>query len=157
MLKGMRSFSENHKTRLLGERFAQRRITYTRQPDRTGADVEVHEIVNDSTLKVVLNAIDNDLFPNIHNFEVRVLVFVAVLVNGFVYLFIIAYAIEEILSRSFRILAAIIRARSLDIADVCHDDVLVVALALDKEDLDAMLSTNIVDPFSTFLGGISCI
>ena len=119
--------------------------------------MQVHEIVNDAALEVVLNSVDDDLLANVHDFEVRVLIFVSVLVNCLVNLLVITDAVEKVLGSSFRVLTPVVRAGRFDIANVCHDDVLIVTLALDKKYLDAMLNTDFVDPFPALLGRIGSV
>lgn len=104
-----------------------------------------------------MNAIDDDLLSNVHNLKVRVLVFVAILVNGLINFFVIADPVQKVLSSSFGILAAVVWGGGFHVTDICHDNVLVVAFAFDKEDLDAMLRANVVDPFPTLLGRIGGI
>ncbi len=72
-------------------------IAYSRQPDRSGADVKVHQIVDDSALQIVLDPVDDDLFPDIHDLEIRQVILVAVVVDGLVHLLVVADSIAEVL------------------------------------------------------------
>ena len=100
--------------------------------------MKVHEIVDNSTLEVVPDTADDDLLADVHDLEVGQVGLLAVGVNGAVNLFVVADAVAEVEGSSLGILAAIIGATSLDVADVGHDELLIVTLALDKEDLDAV-------------------
>jgi hypothetical protein len=78
-------------------------------------------------------------------------------VNGTVHLFVVANAITEIESSSFRVLSAVVRARSLDVSDIGHDEFFVVALALDKENLDTVFVADLQNPLATFQSRIGSI
>lgn len=119
--------------------------------------MEVHEVVDNATLKVVLNAIDDDLLADIHDLEVGVFVLIAVGVDGLVDLFVVSDPVTEVLGSGLGILAAVVGTGGLDVADVGHYEVLVVALALDEEDLDAVGGEGIGDPFATLLGRVGRI
>lgn len=119
--------------------------------------MQVHEVVHDTTLQVVANAVDDDLLPHVHNLEESQILLVAVLVKRFVHLFVVAYAIAEVERCGFGILALVIGTGGLDVADVGHNHVLVIALGLDKYDLDVVLGHEIEDPFAPLfcaIGGI---
>lgn len=78
-------------------------------------------------------------------------------VNGAVHLFVVANAVTEIEGGSLRILSAIVRAGSLDISDIGHDELFVVALALDKENLDTVFVADLQDPLAAFQSRIGSI
>lgn len=119
--------------------------------------MQIHEVVHDTTLQVILNAVDDDLFANVQNFEVGILVFITVLVKSLVRRLIFADAIEKVLRSGFRILATVVRAGGLDVTDIRHDNVLIVALAFDEQNLDAVFDASLADPFSPLLGRIGSI
>jgi hypothetical protein len=119
--------------------------------------VQVHQVVDNSALKVVLNSVDDDLLPHVHDLEVSIVVLILVPVDSLVHLLIISNAIAEILSGLFRILALIVRARCLNVADVGHDEILIVALTLDEQDLNAVARTSVHDPPAAFLGGVGSV
>lgn len=119
--------------------------------------MQVHEVVYDATLQIVLNAVDDDLLPNVHNFEIGIVAFVAVAVNGLVYFFVLADSFAEIAGGILRILALVVGAASLDIENVCHNDIFLIAFTLDEEDPDAVGLADIVDPFAAVfcrVGGV---
>lgn len=104
-----------------------------------------------------MNAVDDDLLANIHQFQVSVAILVMVCVNGLVDLFIVLDSIAKVLGRIFWILAAVIRACQLDVTNVGHDDLFIIAFAFDKQNLNAMGCARIPDPFTTLLGGVGRI
>ena len=119
--------------------------------------MEVHEVVDNATLEVIANPVNNDLFPNVHNLEEGQILLVAVLVERLVHLFVVAYAIAEVESGLFGILPLVIGAGGLDVANVHHDQVLVVALGLNKDDLNVILAHDVENPFAPLfraVGGI---
>jgi hypothetical protein len=114
--------------------------------------VQVHEIVYNPTLQVILNAIYNNLLSHIHNFQVREIALV--LINCLINPLIIPYAVSEILRSFLWIYALVVGGGSLDLEDVAHDEVLVIALALNEQCLDTLFVTSILDPASAFFGTI---
>ena len=131
--------------------------TYSREPDRPGSDVQIHEIVNDATLQVVLDTIDDDLLAHVHELEISVLILVTIVVNRFVDLLIHLDAVAEILGRLLGILATVVGTGRFDVADVGHDELLVITLALYKEDLDSMVLKSVHNPFAALLCRVSGI
>lgn len=119
--------------------------------------MEVDQVVHNATLKVVLDAVDDDLLPHVHNFEVSVVILVAVLVQAFVDLLVVANAVTEIQSRLFWVLAPVVRAGCLDVPDIAHDEGLLVAFRLDEHDLNALLGNCVHDPFSALFGAVGRI
>ena len=79
-------------------------LTVTREPNASRLDVEVGQEVDESRLKVVLNAIDDDLMAYICGFDVSQLLFG--FVNGLVDLLIHLDAIPEIFGCLFWVLSA---------------------------------------------------
>lgn len=116
--------------------------------------MKVHQIVDNSTLKIIFDLADDDLFSNIHDLEISQVGLFSVGVDGLVDLFIIADACAEIEGSGFRVLATIIRAGGLNIADVGHDKLFIIAFALHKESLYSMGVASLENPFSSFRGGI---
>lgn len=116
--------------------------------------MQVHEVVDNATLKIVLNAVDDDLLANVHQLQVGVAILVMVGVNSLVDLFIVLDSIAKVLGRIFWILAAVVRACQLDVTNVCHDDLFIIAFAFDKQNLNAMGGARVPDPFTTLLGRI---
>lgn len=55
------------------------------------------------------------------------------------------------------ILAAIVWTGGLDIADIVHDDILIIALALDKKHLDTMRGACVRNPLAALLGRVGGI
>lgn len=100
--------------------------------------MKVHEVVDNPTLEIVPNTANDDLLADVHDLEVGQVGLLAIGVNGAIDLFVVADAVAEVEGSSLGILAAIVGATSLDVADVGHDELLIVTLALDKEDLDAV-------------------
>lgn len=129
----------------------------SREPDRTWPDMQVHEIIYDSALQVVLDAVDDHLGANVHDLEVGEVTLVAVLVNRLVDLLIHLDPVPEVQGSLLRILSLVVRAGSLDIPNVGHDQVLVVAFGFDKEHLNALAGALLVDPLAPILGRIGCI
>lgn len=119
--------------------------------------MQVHEVVDDATLEIVLDTVDDDLLANIHQFQVGVVVLILVAINSLVDLFVVLDPIAKVLSRLFWILALVVGACQLDVTDVGHDGLFIIAFAFDKQNFDAMGSARIIDPFTAFLGGIGRI
>jgi hypothetical protein len=119
--------------------------------------MQIHEVVDDATLQVVLDAVDNDLLAGIHDLEIGVFILVSITVNRLVDPLVMTYAVTKILSGGFRVLTAVVGACGLDITDIGHYGVLIVAFALDKEDLYAVSGAYVGDPFATVLCGIGSV
>lgn len=118
--------------------------THSANPDASWLDVEVHEIVYDPTLQVVLQSIDDDLASNVDNFAVRqiMLVFIKCLVDSFVH----SYPLSKVLGCLLRVLPSIVRARRLDFLDVTHDQIFVITFALNEKSLNVFGITSFLDP-----------
>lgn len=119
--------------------------------------MQIHEVVYNATLQIILNAVYDDLFANVHDFEICILVFISVLIDGLIRLLIFANAIEKVLSSGLGVLAAIVWAGSLYVTNIRHDDVLIIALAFDKQDFNAIFDADFVDPFPALFGRIGRI
>lgn len=120
----------------------------SRKPDGSRANVEVHQIVYNAALQVVLYAVDDDLAANVQDLEIGVVTLVAVSVNGLVDLLVVLDAVPEVERSLFGILSFVVGTRGLDVPDVCHDEVLVVALGLNEQNLDTLTCAGIGDPFA---------
>lgn len=119
--------------------------------------MKVHEIVHYAALQVVLDAVDDDLSTDVHDLEISEVILILVLVDGLVDLLVVADAVAEIQRGLLGVLALIIRASGLNVPNIGHDELLVVALGLDKDDFDALLFEEFEDPHATLLGAIRCI
>lgn len=119
--------------------------------------MKVHQVVHYATLQVVRDAIYDDLASDIQDLEVGVFALVAIAVNGLVDLFVVPDPVPEVEGSLLGVLALVVGARSFDVADVGHDHVLVVALGLDKEDLNVLTCTDVSHPLPPVLGGVCCV
>jgi hypothetical protein len=119
--------------------------------------VQVHEIIHNAALKVVLDTVDDDLFADVHKLQVCILVFATILVNGLVDLLVVFDAVPEVLSGLFGILATIVGASQLNITNVGHDELFIVAFALNKEDFNTVTGACVDNPFPALSGRISSI
>lgn len=99
--------------------------SHTREPDRTGFYVKVHQVVHHTALQVVLNGVDDDLFAHIDQLDVCQIFLV--LVDGLIDLLVIADTIPKVLCSFLGILAFIVGRSGLDFQDVGHDQSLIVA------------------------------
>lgn len=98
-----------------------------------------------------MNTIDDDLFANVHNLEICIIALVAVSINRLVDFFILADALAEIPGGVLWVLALVVWAGGLDIENVGHDDLLLVAFALDEENFHAVGLADLVNPFAPLL------
>lgn len=119
--------------------------------------MQIHEVVDNATLKIVLNAVNDDLLADVHQLQVSVVVLVVVGIDGFVNLLVVADAVAKVLGCGLGILPAIVGACQLDVTDIGHDDLLIVAFALDKQHFDAVSGARVHDPFAAVLGRIGCV
>lgn len=92
--------------------------------------MQIHQIIHHPTLQIILYPIDNHLAPHIDDLAVRQIALV--LIQRLVHPLIHPNPLPKILRRSLRILALVIRARGLDIADIAHNQLLVIALTFDE-------------------------
>jgi hypothetical protein len=111
--------------------------------------MQIHQVVHDSALEVVLNLVDNDLFANVDQLDICevTLILVYCLIN----LFVVSNAIAEIGRGNLRVLADVVWGRRLDFQYVAHDEVFVVAFGLDEESLDIVRSASFLYPPSSAL------
>jgi len=99
-----------------------------------------------------LDAIDDDLAPHIDDLAVRHVRLV--LIQRLIHPIIHADPLSKILRRILGIQPRIIGARELDLLDVRHDQLLVVAFALDEQRLDAFGVAAVFDPPPSALGRV---
>lgn len=69
--------------------------------------MQVHQVVDDTRLKVVLETVDDDLSTNVNELAVGEVLFV--LVNGLVDGLVVANALAEVLSCDLGVLSDVIR------------------------------------------------
>lgn len=119
--------------------------------------MQIHQVIDNSTLQVILNPVDDDLLANVHDFEIRVVALISVSIDGLVHFFVVSDAVSEVLRSFFRVLTLVIGTGRLHIPNVGHDYILVVAFALHKQYFDAMLFTCFNNPFTALFGGIGRI
>lgn len=129
--------------------------TYTRQPDGTWLDVEIHQIVDNTTLEIVLDTVDDTLLADIHKLQICQVILR--LVNSLVDLLIIGDTVTEILCSLLGVHSDVVWGGCLDFQDIAHDKVLVVALGLDIHGLNTGLVTFCLDPAAARLGRVSSI
>ena len=117
--------------------------------------MEVHKIVDDSTLKVVLDLIDNNLTPYVNQLDVcKVLLIV---IDGLVNLLICLDPTKKIFACNLGILSRVVWRCSLDFHDIRPDNVLIVTFRLHIKRLDILGFTLFSDPAATSLGGVGGI
>ena len=111
--------------------------------------MEIHEVVDNSTLKVVLDLVDDDLLAHIDQLHVRQVLLV--LIDRLVNLLVIAYSVPKIQRSRLRILALIVWRGSFDLDDVCHDGLFRITLGLHIERLDVVGVATLTHPPSSSL------
>merc|ERR1711939_44513 len=110
--------------------------TYSAYPNASRLNVQVHQVVNYSTLKIVLYPVDDDLTAHIDDLavcHVRL-----ILIHRLVHPLIHRDTLSEILCRLLRILPLVIRRRKLHVFDVGHDQLLIVAFGFYEQRLDSL-------------------
>ena len=114
--------------------------------------MQVHEVIYHSRLQIVVNPVDNHLTADINNFAVCHvgLVFIQSFVDALVH----GYPLSEIDRRLLGVLALVVGAGRLHFANVGHDHLLIIALALDKQRLDTLGVADILDPTTAALGAV---
>ena len=117
--------------------------------------MQVHQVVYHTALKVIANLIDDDLFSNIDQLDVRESLFV--LVDGLVDLLIVADAVTEVLGCYLGILILVVGRSCLDLQNIAHDDLLIIALGLNKHGMDVVGLALLVDPLAAGFGRIGSI
>jgi len=117
--------------------------------------MQVHEIVNNPTLQVVLNRIDDNLLAHIHNFQVCKIALI--LIDCLVDLLVVANTLTEILCSRLGILAFVVGGGGLDFEDIAHDQLFVVAFALNEQCLDSVFVAALLDPTAAGLRTVRCV
>lgn len=117
--------------------------------------MKVHEVVNDATLQVVLNAVNDDLAANIDEFDVGHVRFL--LVDGLIDFLVVADPVTEVTRRFLRILTNVIWRGGFDLANVAHDEILVVTFRFHKHCRNPLLIATILDPATSGFGRVSRI
>jgi hypothetical protein len=110
--------------------------------------VQVHQVIYNAGLEVVVDLVDDDLSTNIHNLDICEVLLVALRIYGLIDLLVVADAIPKVEGRSLGIGALVVGRGGLDLEDVGHDERLVVAAGLDIQRVDALLGALVVDPAS---------
>lgn len=108
--------------------------------------MQVHQVIYNAGLEVVVDLVDDDLSANIHNLDICEVLLVAIRIDGLIDLLVVADAIPKVERRSLGIGALVVGRGGLDLEDVGHDQRLVVAAGLDKQRIDALLGALVVDP-----------
>ena len=117
--------------------------------------MEILDVVNESAGKIVLDLIDDDGRANIDQLDVCVILFE--FINGLVGHFVVANSSAEIKSSSLRVLPSVIGRCSLDLTDVVHNKILVVANRLDKQRFNASIVAGFINPLTASFGRIGGI
>lgn len=63
--------------------------------------MEIHEVVDNSRLQIILYTVDYDMLAHIHDFQIRQVTLS--FVNRLIDLFVVANAVPEVLGSRFRI------------------------------------------------------
>lgn len=111
--------------------------------------MQVHKVIDYATLEVVLDLVDDDLLTNVDQFHVCKIALV--LVDGLIDLLVVSNAVSEIRCGGFWVLSYVVRRRSLDLEDVAHDQVLIVAFRLDEQGLNVLSLAALLYPPTTAL------
>jgi hypothetical protein len=108
--------------------------------------MQVHQVIHHPTLQIILNAIDDNLFANVHDLQIRNITLVCI--DGLINLLIVPDSVSEISSRRLGIQTLIIRGCGLHLENVAHDEILVVAFRLYKQCFDSLSITTLLNPTS---------
>lgn len=119
--------------------------------------MQVHEVVHDSTLKIVLDAVDNHLLADVHDLEKGQMVLVPVFIHGLVYFLVVSDAVAKVQSCLLRVLSFVVGTSCLNVSYVRHDQFLVVAFRLNVQHLDTSLGANIENPRSALFCRVGCV
>ena len=117
--------------------------------------MKVHEVVNDATLQVVLDAIDDDLAANIDEFDVGHVRLI--LVDGLVDLLVVADPVAEVTGRFLRILTDVVWRGCFDFANVAHDEILVVTLRFHEHCRNLLIIATVLYPATSRFGRVGRI
>ena len=105
--------------------------------------MKIHEIIHHPALQVIPDITNDHAVAHVHDLAVRELLLA---VDRLVHLLVVADAIAEVLRRQLRVLARVVRRGGLDLTDVGHDELLVVALGLDEQRVDVGPIADLLDP-----------
>lgn len=92
--------------------------------------MQVHQIIHHSRLQVIFYPVDDDLVADINQLAVRQVLLV--FIQRLVHFLVVADAVAEILRCNFWVLTDVIGRCCLHLLNVGHDQLLIVAFALDK-------------------------
>ena len=114
--------------------------------------MQIHQIVHNPTLQIILNSIDDHALAHIHDLQVCHIILLRI--NGLINLLVIANAVPEILRSFLGVLPNVVGGCSLDLEDIGHDELLVVAFALHKQGFDSFFVAAFFDPSSAGFGRV---
>ena len=117
--------------------------------------MEIHKVVYNSTLQVILYLIDNDLLAHIDQLDVSQVLFF--LIDCLIDLFVVSYPVSKVQCRRFWVLAFVIGRCGLDLHNVRHNGLFRVTLGLHIERLDVVGFAALSDPSSSSLCRIGSI
>lgn len=115
--------------------------------------MKVHREIDDPRLEVIGNLIDDHLGANIDKLDISQIR----LFNGLIHFLIVPNSLPEIPRRFFRVLTNIVRRGSLNLQDITHDKVFVIALALNEKNIIALSVTTFFNPLPPMLSRVSGI
>ena len=130
-------------------------VTYAREPNRTGLDMEILDVIDQTARQVVLDLVNDHRGADIDQLDVGVMLLI--LINGFVNLLVVPDASAEIQRSHLGILTLVIRGRGLNFEDVVHDDLFIITCRFNEQCLDACLFAGLIDPAASISGGIGGI
>lgn len=117
--------------------------------------MQILNVVDEPAGEKVLDLIDDHSRANVDQLDVCVILFAVI--NRFVGSFVVADASAEVVSSSLGIETLVIRRCGLDLADVVHNEILVVAHGLDEQRFDARVTAGFMDPLTALSGGVGGI
>lgn len=117
--------------------------------------MQVHQVIDYSTLQIILNSVDDDLAADVDKFNIRQVFLI--LVDRLIDLLVVSNPVTKVLSSDFWVQAFVIRTGSLDLEDIGHDQVLVIAFRFDEDGLDIIGRTTLTDPTTADLGRIGSV
>lgn len=115
--------------------------------------MEVHCEVDDPRLQIIRHLVDHDLRADVDKFDIGQIR----LRKGLIHLLVVPNPVPKVSRRLLRVLPDVIWRSGLYFQDITHDQILVITLALDKEDVVALRVTTLLDPLPSVLGRISSI
>lgn len=115
--------------------------------------MQVHQVIDNSRLKISLDVVDDDLAAHVDQFDICQVF----LRDRLIGLSVVDDSRLEVLDRLFRIHVLVIRGFQLDRHDVMQDQCLIFADRLNKHDLDVVLLAFCHQHLSSGAGGVGCI